>query len=87
MASAVSHDLHRLRRSSINPFFSKAAVQRLEERIQSRLRILSERLSGFLERKEIIDVSVAMTSLTLDIITEYCEFVQCNLLFRLPSNN
>lgn len=87
MASAVSHDLHRLRRSSINPFFSKAAVLRLEERIQSRVRILCERFSGFLERKEIIDVNVAMTSLTLDIITEYCEFLQCKfLLRRLPSN-
>jgi hypothetical protein len=75
MASAVSHDLHRLRRSSLNPFFSKAAVLRLEERIQSRVRILCERLAGFLERKEIIDISVAMTSLTLDIITEYCEFI------------
>lgn len=82
MASAVSHDLHRLRRSSLNPFFSKAAVLRLEERIQSRVRILCERLSGFLERKEIIDISVAMTSLTLDIITEYCEFVRCKLLLR-----
>lgn len=82
MASAVSHDLHRLRRSSLNPFFSKAAVLRLEERIQSRVRILCERLSGFLERKEIIDVSVAMTSITLDIITEYCKFVQRKLLLR-----
>ncbi|KAL9469381.1 hypothetical protein ACSS6W_011075 [Trichoderma asperelloides] len=36
MASAVSHDLHRLRRSSLNPFFSRSAVLRLEERIQSR---------------------------------------------------
>lgn len=82
MASAVSHDLHRLRRSSLNPFFSKAAVLRLEERIQSRVRLLCERLSDSLERREIIDMSVAMTSLTLDIITEYCESVQCKLLLR-----
>ncbi|KAL7893330.1 cytochrome P450 [Trichoderma sp. SZMC 28014] len=82
MASAVSHDLHRLRRNSLNPFFSKAAVLRLEERIQSRVRILCERLSGFLERKEIIDVSVAMTSLTLDIITEYSFGESWNLMDR-----
>lgn len=82
MASAVSHDLHRLRRSSLNPFFSKAAVIRLEERIQSRVSILCERLSGFLDRGEIVDISVAMTSLTLDIITEYCKSAQCKLLLR-----
>ncbi|KAL6884430.1 cytochrome P450 [Trichoderma evansii] len=80
MASAVSHDQHRLRRSSINPFFSKAAVLRLEERIQSRVRILCERLSGFLERGEIVDISVAMTSLTLDIITEYSFGESWNLM-------
>ncbi|KAM0253654.1 hypothetical protein ACHAQJ_007166 [Trichoderma viride] len=71
MASAVSHDLHRIRRSSLNPFFSKAAVLRLEERIQSRVRVLCERLSSFQKKGEIIDIGVAMTSLTLDIITEY----------------
>ncbi|KAL7783410.1 cytochrome P450 [Trichoderma ceciliae] len=71
MASAVSHDLHRIRRGSLNPFFSKAAVLRLEERIQNRVRVLCERLSSFVERREIVDISVAMTSLTLDVITEY----------------
>ncbi|UKZ95993.1 uncharacterized protein TrAFT101_010796 [Trichoderma asperellum] len=80
MASAVSHDLHRLRRSSLNPFFSRAAVLRLEERIQSRVRILCERLSSFLQRGEIVDMSVAMTSLTLDIITEYSFGESWNLM-------
>jgi hypothetical protein len=73
MASAVSHDLHRIRRGAMNAFFSKAAVSRLEERIQSRIRVLCERLSGFLERGEIVDMGVAMTALTLDVITEYCK--------------
>ncbi|KAH8128126.1 cytochrome P450 [Trichoderma asperelloides] len=80
MASAVSHDLHRLRRSSLNPFFSRSAVLRLEERIQSRVRILCERLSSFLQRGEIVDMSVAMTSLTLDIITEYSFGESWNLM-------
>ncbi|KAB5558628.1 cytochrome P450, partial [Coniochaeta sp. 2T2.1] len=71
MASAVSHDLHRLRRGSLNPFMSKAAVQRLEGRIQSQLSILCRRLSEFMGRGEIVDIGVAMTALTLDIITEY----------------
>ncbi|KAL7917142.1 cytochrome P450 [Trichoderma austrokoningii] len=82
MASAVSHDLHRLRRSSLNPFFSKAAVLRFEDRIQSRVSILCERFTGFLERKEIVDISVAMTSLTLDIITEYSFGESWNLMDR-----
>ena len=71
MASAVSHSLHRVRRNALNPFFSKAAVIRLEGRIQSRVDLLFSRISGFMERGEIVNVGLAMTALTMDIITEY----------------
>lgn len=73
MASTVSHDLHRVRRNSLNPFFSKAAVSRFEARIQSQVKVLCQRLASFMDRGEIVDMGVAMTSLTMDVITEYCE--------------
>ena len=44
---AVHHDLHRMRRAILSPFFSKASVYRLEPVIQDKVDEMMERIEGF----------------------------------------
>lgn len=71
MASAGPHDLHRLRRSAIQNFFSKAAILRLESRIQSRVQLLLQRLEYLRRQGATMQAGTLFGALTLDIITEY----------------
>lgn len=43
----VHHDLHRMRRAILSPFFSKASVYRLEPVIQDKVDEMMERMEGF----------------------------------------
>lgn len=74
MASTGPHDLHRIRRNALNSYFSKASVLRLEERIQSHVGMLCQRLREFKGRGEIFRFDTALTALTFDIITDYGTF-------------
>jgi cytochrome P450 len=65
------HDLHRMRRLALNPFFSKQAVQRLEPMIQSKIDLLCNRLREFAQQGQVLTVGNAMMALTTDIISEY----------------
>lgn len=65
------HDLHRMRRMALNPFFSKQAVQRLEPMIQSKIDLLGKRLREFAQQGQVLTVENAMMALTTDIISEY----------------
>ncbi|ETN41890.1 uncharacterized protein HMPREF1541_03829 [Cyphellophora europaea CBS 101466] len=67
----VSHDLHRLRRSALNPFFSKQAITRMEPLIRELIEKLSVRFEGFRETGEPVDALQAYAALTTDIITTY----------------
>lgn len=69
--STEDHDLHKMRRMALNPFFSKQAVQRLEPMIQSKIDLLCERLREWALRERVLDVETAMMALTTDIIFEY----------------
>ncbi|KAK6430774.1 hypothetical protein LTR95_013067 [Oleoguttula sp. CCFEE 5521] len=59
VASAPSHDHHRLRRSALNPYFSRKAIDELEYDIQQKVDKMCNRISPF-------------TALTMDVITSYC---------------
>ena len=74
VASTVPHDLHRLRRGAISPYFSKAAIKRLEPRIQSQLALLCDRFGEFAQRGEVFEIGTAYTALSGDVITNYCAF-------------
>ena len=65
------HDIHRMRRMALNPFFSKQAVQRLEPMIQSKIDLLCRRLREFAQQGQVLTVENAMMALTTDIISEY----------------
>jgi cytochrome P450 len=71
MFGTVSHDLHRLRRNALNPFFSKQAITRMEPLIRELLEKLCKRFEGFRETGEPVDTLKAYAALTTEIITRY----------------
>jgi len=68
---AVSHDLHRLRRGALNPFFSKRSVYQMEWIVQDKIEQLSRRFEAAIETREVIRLDVAYMALTMDVITHY----------------
>jgi cytochrome P450 len=70
--STPAHNVHRMRRAALNPFFAKRSVVSLEPRIYDRITKLCNRLAGFIESGEVVRLDVAMMALTMDVITEYC---------------
>lgn len=71
LASAVEHDLHRARRSVLNPFFSRRMVDELEGSIREKMEKLSSKLERCARQGEIVDLGAAATAMTLDVITQY----------------
>jgi cytochrome P450 len=67
----VDHDLHRLRRAALNPYFSKASVSRLESTIQSNVDLLCARLRSRAGSAIPVNLSDAFTSLSADVIGSY----------------
>ena len=66
-----SHELHRIRRAAVAPFFSKQAVQRLEPTVQSVVDKLLLRLQALQGTGECVNMVDVFTALTGDIISEY----------------
>ncbi|ESZ89926.1 hypothetical protein SBOR_9688 [Sclerotinia borealis F-4128] len=68
----IGHDLHRLRRNAVNPFFSKRSITCMEPVIKSKISLLS----NIFQRHSIdctpVNLRVVFSSLTLDIISDYC---------------
>ena len=67
----VPHHQHRMRRAPLNPFFSKQAVAKLEPMIGTVVEKLSERLRGFQQTKEPVNLRHAFAALTMDVVVEY----------------
>jgi hypothetical protein len=72
IATTESRTLHRKRRAPLMPFFSKRSVNALESGIVEKVEKLCSGVEGFMQRGDVLDVGVASTALTLDVITEYC---------------
>ncbi|KAK6207359.1 hypothetical protein LQW54_007186 [Pestalotiopsis sp. IQ-011] len=69
--ATVPHKVHRLRRSIPSPYFSKAAVVRLEPEIYERIGRLCSRLEEMMRLGQIVDLDAAFAALTADIVTTY----------------
>ncbi|RAK87019.1 cytochrome P450 [Aspergillus costaricaensis CBS 115574] len=69
--SSIGHDLHRMRRSALNPFFSKASVRRLQPVIWGKVDILLRRLNGFKNTGQPVRIDMAYAAFTNDVIMEY----------------
>lgn len=66
------HDLHRMRRSVLNPYFSKRSVAKLEPMIKEKTMALCARFREALSKKMPVNLGYAFGALTLDVICEYC---------------
>ncbi|KAK0112469.1 hypothetical protein ONS96_001706 [Cadophora gregata f. sp. sojae] len=66
------HEVHRVRRSVLNPFFSKQNVRRLEPVLQGCLRKVLGRLERQANTKEPIVTNLMYSAVTSDIISDYC---------------
>lgn len=58
------HDLHRLRRSALAPYFSTASVKRLQPLLQERVNKLLERFEGFRDTGGELNTSWAYAAFT-----------------------
>lgn len=67
----ASHELHRVRRAALNPFFSKRSVARLEPVIQANVDKLRTRLEGFASTGDPVNLVDAFTALSADVIGSF----------------
>jgi len=72
MFETNEHDHHRLRRGALNPFFSKRSITNVEPIIRTQVSNLLSLLGQNLSKNSVVDLRVAYSSLTLDIISNYC---------------
>jgi len=61
----MGHDHHRLRRSALNPFFSKKMVQELEPRVKDKVELLKRRVLRYSASDELLNLCNVCTGLTL----------------------
>lgn len=70
--STVDHDLHRMRRAALSPFFSAAKVRELQPVIDAQVNNVLRRLSEHARAcKEPLDLVVVFAAFTNDVINEY----------------
>ncbi|MCJ1287369.1 hypothetical protein MMC26_006718 [Xylographa opegraphella] len=69
--STVPHNLHKMRRSSLNPFFSQKSVIEYSGSIQQCVDKLCSRLEEFRSSKIPIDLKITFAALTGDVISLY----------------
>ena len=67
----VPADLHKLRRGSLAPYFSRTKITRLQGLIQRRVEMLCFRIREFADTGGIINLGLAFRCLTIDVIAEY----------------
>ena len=81
--ATVSHDLHRQRRSVMNPYFSKQRLVKLEPMIRTKINKLAKRFSFAAQHADIIHLDVAFMALSSDIFSEYA-FGYCDDFLDAP---
>lgn len=68
----MNHDLHRVRRATLNPYFSKQSIRRLEPILQGVLEKVLSRLKRNAKSGEPMKMNILFTATTTDIIWDYC---------------
>ena len=71
MFATVPHDLHRIRRGAIAPFFSKQAVQKLELEVEFVIEKLISRFHALQGSDTSVNLIDAFSALTGDVISQY----------------
>ncbi|OTA89496.1 hypothetical protein M434DRAFT_79252 [Hypoxylon sp. CO27-5] len=67
----VHHNLHRLRRSAINRFFSRASVSKLEPMIHDKVDLLCKQLQTHLGDENPVQLNMAFSCFTTDVVATY----------------
>ncbi|KAI9928681.1 hypothetical protein ASPWEDRAFT_180261 [Aspergillus wentii DTO 134E9] len=70
-AATVDHDLHRMRRELVNPFFSKRSVMALEHLVQDKIEKAASRLEQAHKDGTVVSVDGLFAALTADVISHY----------------
>jgi hypothetical protein len=68
----IDHNLHRQRRSAMDPFFSKQRIQLLEPSIQAQVDKLCARLEEFKGTEKVLRIRDAYSCFASDIVMDYC---------------
>lgn len=68
----VDHNLHRVRRTALNLFFSRGSVVELMPHLKPVMENLAMRLDNAAVRNETVNLKYAYNSVTMDNMTEYC---------------
>ncbi|MCJ1358190.1 MAG: hypothetical protein MMC33_008189 [Icmadophila ericetorum] len=76
----AAHDIHRMRRGALNQYFSKASVTKLEPIIKQVVDKLCDKLELHAGTGKPIILSMAISCMTADIVTEYSFARSYNLL-------
>jgi cytochrome P450 len=66
------HDHHRLRRSAVNRYFSRASITKIEPKIQLLAQKLCNRIVEQLDSGKPFEVTMAYSCFATDIITNHC---------------
>ncbi|PWY86892.1 cytochrome P450 [Aspergillus heteromorphus CBS 117.55] len=69
--TASSPDVHRVKRSALNPFFSRKRVLELEDIVQGKANKLIERMREAFKSTGYIDLHYGFRALSVDVITDY----------------
>ena len=80
------HELHRMRRASIDPFFSKRSVTALESLMRDKTERLSERIEEYRQQNRPVNLTCAYLAYGTDVITDYA-FDDDYRLLDLPDFN
>lgn len=78
-----SNELHRIRRSGLNSFFSRKVVLDLEDVVQSKVALLSGLVKRTLETGGSIDLHHGLRAVSIDVVTDYAFGTSYDLL-KLP---
>lgn len=81
--TALSPSVHRLRRSALNPFFSRTKVLALESIIQEKASLLTSLIQDAFKDGKELNLHWLFRSISVDVITEYA-FGDCYNLMKSP---
>lgn len=71
MFGTNDHDLHRIRRAAVNPFFAKGVVRKLQPIVDERIDVLLGRFQEFQASSESITLDYAFAAFTNGMCNAY----------------
>lgn len=72
LTQAMDHDFHRSRRMAIASLFSRKSVCDLQPLVKNKVQKLCKRLEEERKKEAVVNITDAMSALTMDIISAYC---------------